>query len=92
MRVLHACFICGVWALTAQSRLADIIYGSQTEQAGCDEWQSRIRMEQSVDVFEGRNSSFFFLYYAYPIILNDSLCRINYFFSAALFTVLTARC
>ncbi len=33
----------------AQNRLADIIYGSQTEQAGCDEWQSRIRMEQSVD-------------------------------------------
>ncbi len=33
----------------AQSRLADEIYSSQTEQAGCDEWQSRIRMEQSVD-------------------------------------------
>ncbi len=33
----------------AQSRLADIIYSSQTEQVGCDEWQSRIRMEQSVD-------------------------------------------
>ncbi len=33
----------------AQSRLADIIYGSQTEQAGCDKWQSRIRMKQSVD-------------------------------------------
>ncbi len=34
----------------AESRLADIIYGSQTEQAGCDEWQSRIKMEQSVNV------------------------------------------
>ncbi len=34
----------------------------------------------------------FFLYYAYPIILNDRLCRIYLFFSAALFTVLTARC
>ncbi len=27
----------------------------------------------------------FFLYYAYPIILNNRLCRINLFFSAALF-------
>ncbi len=35
---------------------------------------------------------FFFVYYAYPIILNDRLCRIYLFFSAALFTVLTARC
>ncbi len=33
----------------AQSRLADIIYRSQTEQAGCDEWQSRIKMKQSVN-------------------------------------------
>ncbi len=32
----------------AQSKLADIIYSSQTEQTGCDEWQSRIRMEKSV--------------------------------------------
>ncbi len=30
---------------------------------------------------------FIFLYYAYPIILNDRLCRIYLFF-----TVLTARC
>ncbi len=36
--------------------------------------------------------SFSFLYYAYFIVLNDRLCRINLFFSAALFTVLTARC
>ncbi len=35
---------------------------------------------------------FSFLYYAFPIILNDRLCRIYLFFSAALFTVLTARC
>ncbi len=34
----------------------------------------------------------FFLYYAYPIILNDRLCRMYLFFSAAFFTVLTARC
>ncbi len=32
------------------------------------------------------------LYYAYSIILNDRLCRIYLFFSAALFSVLTARC
>ncbi len=30
---------------------------------------------------------FFFFYYAYPTILNDRLCRIYLFFSAALFTV-----
>ncbi len=35
---------------------------------------------------------FSFFYYAYPIILNDRLCQISIFFSAALFTVLTARC
>ncbi len=57
----------------AQSRLADIIYSSQTEQAGCDEWQSRIRMEQSVDAMSLKDVQlsflcFFFLYYAYPII------------------------
>ncbi len=51
---------------------------------------SRIKMKQSVDVFEGRSTRLF--YYAYPIILNDRLCRIYLFFSAALFTVLTARC
>ncbi len=33
-----------------------------------------------------------FLYYAYSIILNDRRCGIYLFFSAALFTVLTARC
>ncbi len=52
-------------------------------------------MECECDVIEGRSarlSFFLFLYYAYSIILNDRLCRINLFFSAALFTVLTARC
>ncbi len=29
----------------------------------------------------------FFLYYAYPIILNDRLCRIYLFFSAANLTI-----
>ncbi len=62
----------------AQSRLADIIYSSQTEQAGCDEGQSRIRIEQSVDAMYLKDVQlifpcFFFLYYAYPIILNDRL-------------------
>ncbi len=36
--------------------------------------------------------SFLFLYYAYPIILNDRLCRIYlFFFSAALFTVVNSK-
>ncbi len=48
----------------AQSSLADIIYSSQTEQAGCDEWQSRIRIEQSLDVIEGRSTRLsFFLFF-----------------------------
>ncbi len=48
----------------AQSRLADIIYGSQTEQAGCDEWQSRIKMECECDVLEGRSTRLsFFLFF-----------------------------
>ncbi len=82
----------------AQSRLADIIYGSQTEQAGCEECQSRIRMECECDDAMSLKDVqlvfpfFLFLYYAYLIILNDRLCRINLFFSAALFTVLTAKC
>ncbi len=74
----------------AQSRLADIIYGSQTEQAGCVERQSRIRMEQSVDAMSLKDVQLvfpFFLYYAYPIILNERLCPIYLFFY-----VLTARC
>ncbi len=61
----------------AQSSLADIIYGSQTE------LQKQVVMS---------DRAFLFLYYAYLIILNDRLCRIYSFFSAALFTVLTARC
>ncbi len=76
----------------AQSRLADIIYDSQTEQAGCDEWRSRIRMEQVWMSLKDVQLVFPILYYAYSIILNDRLCRIYLFFSAALFTVLTARC
>ncbi len=67
--------------------------------AGCDEQvvmsDSRIKMECECDVLEARStrlSFFLFLYYAYPIILSDRLCRIYLFFSAALFTVLTARC
>ncbi len=78
----------------AQSSIADIIYSSQTEQAGCDEWQIRIKMKQSVNAMSLKDVklSFLFLYYAYPIILNDSPCWMYLFFSAALFTVLTARC
>ncbi len=50
-----------------------------------------IKMECECDVIEGRStrlSFFLFLYYAYSIILNDRLCRIYLFCSAALFTVL----
>ncbi len=92
-RAAHMFYLRGLSTacVTMLSRLADIIYDSQTEQAGCDEWQSRIRIEQSVD-WSTFNSFFLFLYYAYSIILNDRLCRIYLFFSAALFTVLTARC
>ncbi len=43
---------------------ADIIYSSQTEQAGCDEGQIRIKMECECDVIEGRSTIFpFSLFY-----------------------------
>ncbi len=51
-------------------------------------------MEQSVDVMSLKDVQlvFPFFYSGYPIILNDRLCQMYLFFSAALFTVLTARC
>ncbi len=61
----------------AQSSLADIIYGSQTE------LQKQVVMS---------DRAFLILYYAYLIILNDRLSNLFICFSAALFTVLTARC
>ncbi len=58
--------------------------------------QNKDGAKSGCDVLEGRSThlSFFsfFLYYAYPIVLNDRLCQNYLFFSAALFTVLTARC
>ncbi len=53
----------------AQSRLADIIYGSQTEQAGCDEWQSRIRMEQSVNALSLKGVQLIFPFFLFCIML-----------------------
>ncbi len=50
----------------AQSSLADIIYGSQTE------LQKHVVMS---------DRAFLFLYYAYLIILNDRLCRIYSLFT-----------
>ncbi len=80
-------FICGVWAqhvqwCSEQASRYNIQFSDRT--AGCDEWQSRIRMEQSVNAmmrcpWRTFNSLSFFLYYAYPIILNDRLCRIYLF-------------
>ncbi len=91
---MNQCFVLFVGSVhsmcnDAQSRLVDIIYGSQTEQAGCDECPSRIRMEQVWMSLKDIQLvfPFFFLYYAYSIILNDRLCRIYLFSSAALFTV-----
>ncbi len=75
------CLICGVWAkhvqrCSEQASRYNTRLTDRTAEAGCDEWQSFL----------------FFWYYAYPIILNDRLCRIYLIFSAALFTELTARC
>ncbi len=88
-RCTHVLFAGSVHSMCndAQSTLADIIYSSQTEQTGYDEWQSRIKMKQSSECDDAMSLKdvqlsflfYFFLYYAYPIILNDSLCRINYF-------------
>ncbi len=53
----------------AQSRLEYIIYGSQTELAGCDEWQSRIRMEQSVDAMSLKHVQLVFPFFFFFILL-----------------------
>ncbi len=81
-----------VWAqrvqrCSEQHSRYNIQLSDRTAEAGCDEWQSRIRMEQSVDAMSLSmfNSSFLFLYYAYPIILNDRLCRIYLFFLCCTF-------
>ncbi len=60
----NQCFV--LFARSEQSMCndADIIYSSQTELAGCDEWQIRIKMECECDVIEGRSTIcpfFFFL-------------------------------
>ncbi len=78
LRGLHSMFN------DAQSRLANIIYDSQTEQTGCDECQSRIKMKQSVNVMSLKHSQLsllfsFFWYYAYSIILNDRLSNLFIF-------------
>ncbi len=85
----------------AQSRLAAIIYGSQTEQTGCDEWQSRIRIEQSVDVFEGRSTHlYFFSFFVLCLFYNfkwqpvSNLFIFLYFFflSVTLYSVWVKTC
>ncbi len=53
----------------AQSRLANIIYGSQKEQAGCDEWQSRKRMEQSVGAMSLKDVQLVFPSFFFCIML-----------------------
>ncbi len=52
----------------AQSRLEYIIYGSQTELAGCDEWQSRIRMEQSVDAMSLKHVQLVFPFFFFFVL------------------------
>ncbi len=78
----------------AQSRLADIIYGSQTEQAGCDEWLSWIRMEKSVYALSLKDVQLVFPFFPVLCLAYHFKWQTvsNVFFSAALFTVLTARC
>ncbi len=72
----NQCFVLFAGSEQSMCNDADIIYSSQTELAGCDEWQIIIKMECECDVIEGRStrlSFFLFLYYAYSIILNDRL-------------------
>ncbi len=82
----------------AQSRVANIINIRLSDRT-CRLWwvTEQNKYGSSLDALSLKDVQlvfpfFFFLYYAYPIILNDRLCRIDLFFSAALFTVLTARC
>ncbi len=52
----------------AQSRLADIIYSSQTEQAGCEEWQRRISKAQSADAMSLKHVQHVFPFYFFCIM------------------------
>ncbi len=84
----NQCFVLFAESEQSMCNDADIIYSSQTELAGCDEWEIRIKMECECDVIEGRStrlSFFLFLYYAYSIILNDRRCRIYLFFLCCTF-------
>ncbi len=88
---MNQCFVLfagSVHSNDAQSRLADIIYSSQTEQTGCEEWQSIIRMEQSVDAKDVQLSFLVFFFvlclsfhfkwqtveFIYSSLLHFSLC------------------
>ncbi len=85
---MNQCFVLfagSVHSNDAQSRLADIIYSSQT---GCEEWQSIIRMEQSVDAKDVQLSFLVFFFvlclsfhfkwqtveFIYSSLLHFSLC------------------
>ncbi len=56
----NQCFVLFAGSEQSMCKDADIIYSSQTELAGCDEWQIRIKMECECDVIEGRSTIFAF--------------------------------
>ncbi len=56
----NQCFVLFAGSEQSMCNDADKIYSSQTEQAGCDEWQIRIKMECECDVIEGRSTIFLF--------------------------------
>ncbi len=100
-RALHACYICGIGAhsqhvqrCSEQASRYNIWLSNKT---GWLWWVTERNKDGTkcrclCRTFNSLSFFLLFVYYAYPIILNDRLCRFYSFFSAALFIVLTARC
>ncbi len=66
----NQCFVLFAGSEQSMCKDADIIYSSQTKLAGCDEWQSRIKMECECDVIEGRSTIFPFFFFCIMLILS----------------------
>ncbi len=69
-RSTNQCFVLFAGSEQSMCNDADIIYSSQTELAGCDEWQIRIKMECECDVIKGRSTIFPFFLFCIMLILS----------------------
>ncbi len=91
---MNQCFVLFAGSEQSMCNDADIIFSSQTELAGCDEWQIRIKMECECDVIKGLSTHLSFFYFLLCLFYHFKWQTVSnlFIFSAALFTVLTVRC